>query len=226
LSLIKNQFELTDEHSGYWIDEAEGRQVLLGRQSDQGQQLDYQSYRWVHRRIARSTDSRTLISTIAPPMVFTEVNSTTLKVIESGISAVEQCYWCGVANSMVLDWLLRQSVTSTLNMFYLYQLPVPRLPSADSRRALIADRVARLICTTSAYDGLAKDAGLRDHRDGVTDPAERARLRAELDGLVAHLYCLTEAEFAHILGTFPLVSDGAKAAALREYRTMANGTIA
>jgi hypothetical protein len=30
-----------------------------------------------------------------------------------------------------------------------------------------------------------------DHKQGATDPAERARLRAELDGLVAHLYGLT-----------------------------------
>ncbi len=220
-----NQFELTAEHSGFWIDEADGRRILLGRTPDTGQTLDYQSYRWLHRRIARSSDSRTLISTIAPPMVFTEVNSTTLKVIDSGINAIEQCYWCGLANSMVLDWLLRQSVSSTLNMFYLYQLPVPRLPSSELRCKQIADRVARLVCTTPAYDALAKDTGLRDHRDGATDPVERARLRAELDGLVAHLYDLTEAEFAHILATFPLVPEPAKQAARNAYRDVERGLI-
>lgn len=221
-----NQYELTREHSGYWIDEAEGREILLGRTPDTGQTLDYQSYRWVHRRIARSTDSRTLISTIAPPMMFTEVNSTTIKVAESGISATEQCYWCGVANSLVLDWLLRQSVSSTLNMFYLYQLPVPRLTSKDARMRQVSIRVARLVCTISEYDGLAKDAGLRDHRDGVTDPAARARLRAELDGLVAHLYGLTDEEFLHILQTFPLVPEPEKVAAYNAYRDVQRGLIA
>lgn len=44
-----------------------------------------------------------------------------------------------------------------------------------------------------AFDHLARAAGLRDHRDGTTDRGERARLRAELDGLVAHLYELTAA---------------------------------
>ena len=83
-------------------------------------------------------------------MVFTEVNSTTLKVIESGINAVEQCYWCAVANSFVLDWLLRQSITTTLNMFYLYQLPVPRLPSTDARCMSIAKRAAKLMPDSSA----------------------------------------------------------------------------
>lgn len=213
-----NQFELTAEHSGYWIDEVDGRAVLLGKTPDTGQAMDYQGYRWLHRRIARSTDTRTLISTMAPPGVFTEVNSTTLKVAESGINAVEQCYWCAVANSFVLDWLLRQSVASTLNMFYLYQLPVPRLAATNPRCASIARRVARLVCVTPVYDGLAQDVGLQNHQDGATDPAERARLRAELDGLVAHLYGLSEAEFAHILATFPLVAEPAKVAALNAWR--------
>ena len=220
-----NQFELTSEHSGYWIDEAAGRRVLLGRTPDTNQRLDYQSYRWLHRRIARSSDTRTLISTIAPPMMFTEVNSTTLKVTESGINVIEQCYWCGMANSLVLDWLLRQSVSSTLNMFYLYQLPVPRLPSSDPRCVQVAGRVARLVCATSAYDSLAKDMGLRDHSDGATDPAERANLRAELDGLVAHLYGLSEEEFIHILATFPLVPEPVKQAARNAYRDVERGLI-
>jgi hypothetical protein len=220
-----NQFEVTKEQSGIWIDETDGRQVLLGKTPDTGQPLDYQSYRWLHRRIARSTDTRTLISTIAPPMVFTEVNSTTLKVAESGMNAVEQCYWCAVANSFVLDWLLRQSVASTLNMFYLYQLPVPRLPSSDKRCESIAKRAARLICVDSAYDGLARDVGLKNHQDGATDPAERARLRAEIDGLVTHLYGLSEVEFAHILASFPLVPEPAKLAARNAFRDVERGLI-
>ena len=220
-----NQFELTSEHSGYWIDEAQGRRILLGRTPDAGQLLDYQSYRWVHRRIARSTDTRTLISTIAPPMVLTEVNSTTLKVIDSGINAIEQCYWCGLANSLVLDWLLRRAITSTLNMYYLYQLPVPRLPSSDARCQKIGSRVVLLICTSPVYDSLAKDMGLRDHRDGAADPTERARLRAEIDGLVAHLYGLSEAEFSHILASFPLVPEPVKQAARNAYRDVERGLI-
>jgi hypothetical protein len=39
----------------------------------------------------------------------------------------------------------------------------------------------------------------------ATDPVARQRLRDELDALVAHLYGLSRAEFAHILGAFPLV---------------------
>lgn len=60
---------------------------------------------------------------------------------------------------------------------------------------------------------------------GITDPAERARLRAELDGLVAHLYGLTESEFAHVLTTFPLVPEPVKIAAQNAYRDVEKGLI-
>jgi hypothetical protein len=60
---------------------------------------------------------------------------------------------------------------------------------------------------------------------GTTDPAERGKLRAELDGLVAHLYGLSEAEFVHILGTFPIVPDPVKIAAHNAYRDVARGLV-
>ena len=60
---------------------------------------------------------------------------------------------------------------------------------------------------------------------GVTNLVERARLRAELDGLVAHLYGLTEAEFVHILGAFPLVAEPVKVAAQNAYRDVARGIV-
>lgn len=74
-------------------------------------------------------------------------------------------------------------------------------------------------------DGLAKEVGLKSHRQGVTDGVERAKLRAELDGLIAHLYGLTESEFAHLLTTFPLVPDPAKLAAQNAYRDAERGLI-
>ena len=89
----------------------------------------------------------------------------------------------------------------------------------------MVDRAARLICTTPEFDDLAQAVGLSGSSDGATDPSERQRLRAELDGLIAHLYGLTEAEFAHILGTFTLVAEPVKTAALTAWRDVAAGKI-
>lgn len=101
------------------------------------------------------------------------------------------------------------------------QLPVPRLTAADPAFAPIVERAAKLICTTPEFDDLAREVGLGSHKNGVTTPAQRAQLRAELDGLIAHVYGLTEAEFSHILSTFPLVDEVVKGAALAEYRKLA-----
>ncbi|MEA5603154.1 Eco57I restriction-modification methylase domain-containing protein [Nostoc sp. UHCC 0252] len=213
-----NQFEQTGEKPLYWIDEKEGRKALIGRTEDKGQLMNYQGYRWVHRRIARNTDSRTLICYITPKNVFTEVNSTTLKVVETGISNQEMLFLCTITNSFTLDWMIRQKVTTTLNMFYIYQLPVPRLTKNDRNFNDIVQRAAKLICTTPEFDELAQEVGLGSHQQGVTDEAERAKLRAELDGMVAHLYGLTEDEFSYILTTFPIVNATVKEAALEAYR--------
>lgn len=89
----------------------------------------------------------------------------------------------------------------------------------------ILNRGARLTCISTEFGSLAREVGLSSHKQGVTDPAERARLRAELDGLVAHLYGLSETEFAHVLTTFPLVPEPVKIAALNAYRDVERGLI-
>ena len=105
-------------------------------------------------------------------------------------------------------------------MFYVYQLPVPRLTEKDAAFEPIVQRAVRLICTTAEFDDLAKEVGLKGWKDGVTDQDERLKIRAELDGLVAHLYGLTEEEFSHILKTFPIVPEPVKSATLEAYRKL------
>jgi hypothetical protein len=110
-------------------------------------------------------------------------------------------------------------------MFYVYQTPVPRLTKVDRAFKPIVDRAAKLICTTPEFDDLAAEVGLGSHTNGVTDEIARAKLRAELDGIIAHLYHLTEVEFAHILGTFPIVPESTKIMALNAYRDVERGLI-
>ncbi len=50
-------------------------------------------------------------------------------------------------------------------------------------------------------------------------------LRAELNGQIAHLYSLTETEFAHILNTFSLVTEPVEVAALNAYRDVERGLL-
>jgi len=217
------QFRADYAEPRYWVDENEGRKAVLGvRGEDKGQNLDYQTYRLGFRDVAASTNERTLIASIIPPMTF--AGNTLIVSSEPGdystLSAITS-----FLNSFILDWLIRQKITSHVNMFYFYQLPVPRLCSGDDYFSPLVERAARLICTDIQFDELAREVGIGSYKNGVTDPAERARLRAEIDGMVAHLYGLSEAEFAHILNAFPLVPEPVKVAAQNAYRDVERGFI-
>ena len=59
-----------------------------------------------------------------------------------------------------------------------------------------------------------------DESSGATDPAERQRLRDEIDAIVAHLYGLSREDFDHILGTFPLVFPDTDAGWLKRRRLL------
>ena len=212
--------------------------------------LNYTAYRLAFRDVGRNTDERTAIATMLPPSRFCphtvsleqvygdEVNTLGHTSV-SGLTAAERLYATAIFNSYVFDWFIRKSVTAHVSFFFVYNTPAPRLTASDPRFAPIVKRAARLICTTPEFDDLAQELGLKPlpsppaplpqagegSKYGVTNLVERAKLRAELDGLIAYLYGLTEAEFAHILTTFPLVAEPVKVAALNAYRDVERGLI-
>lgn len=220
-----HQFDHGFSEPRYWINEKEGRKALLGRnEQDDGQQMDYQSYRLGFRAIARNTDARTLIVSSLPPNSFCGNSISIISKRNDGItkmSSAEILAAQTILNSFAIDFYIRQMVSANINMFYVYQLPIIRLGTEDRFFNQIIERTAKLVCTTEDFDDLAREVRLGSHKDGVTDESERARLRAELDGLVAHLYGLTEYEFSRILETFPLVAQPVKDAALEAYRAFA-----
>jgi hypothetical protein len=213
----------------YWVDEREGRKALLGKNGvDNGQKLDYQGYRLGFRDVASSTNIRTMIATILNPSLFA---GNTLIVSSQFEDTKELFVATSILNSFLFDFMIRQKVTAHCNMFYVYSTPVPRLQEGDKWFTEIVERAAKLICTTPEFDDLLEDVKSNKEKGkskeivGVTDEVKRAKLRAELDGIIAHLYGLTEIEFAHILSTFPIVPDPTKQAALNAYRDVERGVI-
>ena len=203
----------------YWVDEKQGRKALVGKDEDSGQMLDYQRYRCGIRAVASNTNERSLISSVIPAGAF--CGNSVLTTVTGLIEDVQTMFLVAVLNSLVVDSLLRLKVTTNINMFFLYQLPIPRLTKGDQTFKQIVLRAARLICTTPEFDTMAKSVGMTGYKAGATDPTERARLRAELDALVAHLYGLTEEEFSHVLATFPLIHQSVKDDALAAYKAAA-----
>jgi len=214
-----------------WIDEKEGRQAILGKRvADSMQTLPYQDFRQAYRRIASATNERTIISTMLMPGVMTTYGLQYIDIEAGGVDArhnrrMRSVYCTAVFNSFAFDFLVRIRMSDSLSQFFIKQTPVPRLTESDPEFRPIVERAAKLICTTPEFDDLAtevfgKRATHKTH--GAIESHERVRLRWELDALVARLYDLTEDEFAHILGTFPLVPVSDRDDTLACYRALLN----
>ena len=103
--------------------------------------------------------------------------------------------WLAFANSLVGDFLIRQKISTHLNMFYVESWPLQRPKQGTAEFQQLVRDAARLVSITPEIQ-LAEPA---------LDPQERARLRVEIDAIVAGIYDLSPAEFAYILTTFPLL---------------------
>lgn len=132
--------------------------------------------RIVFRDIARSTDQRSFIASLTPPLPHGDSGA------DFAITSFKVQELCSLANSFCLDWLIRRKVSIHLSKFYIETLPVPRMS------AILQEALSTRACQLMDVSG-----------PPATAPGERLRLRIELDALVAHAFGLTEDEFAHIL---------------------------
>ena len=187
----------------YWLEQSMGRKAILGQTKEENQILEYQTSRLAFRDIASATNERTLIAAILPPDVFAGNTA----IVEANVRGKNMLFLIGLLNSFCDDYLIRQKISVHVNMFYMYQMPLPRLTSGNPYFDVIVPRTAHLICTRAEFADLWREVmgDEWDESKGATDPAERQRLRDEIDAIVAHLYGLSRADFDHILGTFPLV---------------------
>ncbi|MGV0741018.1 Eco57I restriction-modification methylase domain-containing protein [Mycolicibacterium sp. XJ870] len=137
------------------------------------------------RRIARSTDERTLIASMAPKVGFGDSVFLMLPTKAPSRRATLQA----ALTSFALDFAARQKIGGTNASFFLIeQLPVPG-PSAHLVQVdaeWVGSRVDRL-------------------NGWVTDIDERARVRAELDAYFFHLYGLDRDDVDYVMETFPIV---------------------
>lgn len=166
-------------------------------------------YWMAYRLIASSTNYRTFISAIIPPGY---VCGNSLAIIKMP-TLKELCYLCGVMNSFVIDYFMRQKVSANINMFYFLETPVPRLSSGKEFEE-IAKKTAQLVATTDEFSALRKEFGISG---GLADGNDRLLARAKIDVAVAKLYGITKEELAYILEKFPLVDAKQKEMVMREY---------
>jgi hypothetical protein len=168
-----------------------------------------------YRKIARNTDERTLIAN-----VITEGGAgDSICIAAPSNNAQRNAAYLGNLNSVVLDYTTRQKQGgANMSFFIVKQLPVlPPETYTDDLLDLIVPRVLELTYTAHDMAPFARDLGY-DGPPFTWDEERRAHLRAELDGIYAHLYGISREDFAYILDTFPIVARK-DIAEFGEYRT-------
>lgn len=178
--------------------------------------LDYQTYRLVYRAIGRSTDERTLIATIIPPNEFT-VNSINYLIncsyalvddnnyLQNLIPSTETVYLMALMNSLTLNYFIRNKISANLNMFYLYELPIPEATEED-KKTIIKKAFALLYYKSDSrlYDKLREDLNLNmEELSLYADNLTHNQLRAELEVFIAQkLYGLNTSDWQYLTSTF------------------------
>jgi hypothetical protein len=158
------------------------------------------------RDIARSTDTRTMISSVLPAY---GVGDKFLLALPGTHAAS----LLAVFDSFIFDYVTRQKASGTaLKYFTVRQLPLLRLSDLDSASPLlpptasawITSRVLELSYTSHDMASFAESEG-DDGPPFHWDDERRALLRAELDAALFHLYGVERHDVDYILETFPVV---------------------
>ena len=175
------------------------------------------------RDITNPTNERTVIASIVPQV---GCGHTLPVLIPAECDFDGESTACLLANlnSFVFDYIARQKVQAThLTWYIVEQLPVIAPDAYDQKfgnktaRDLIRDHVLRLTYTAHDMAPFARDLGYGGD-PFLWDEEERRHLRARLDALYFHLYCLSRDDAQYILNTFPIVRRNDKAA-FGTYRT-------
>lgn len=151
----------------------------------------YQRQRLAYRDVASATNRVTLIAAILPAG---SVSTHTVFCLRTHLPIRSQYFLSGLFNSLVVNYLVRLRVTTHVTTSMVERLPIPDRDQAGAAYTEIA--------------AMARCLGRRD------DPALMARLNAR----VGVLYQLNTDEFAHILGTFPLVPRSDRDRAMRWFK--------
>ncbi len=164
-------------------------------------------YRAACREIARSTDERTAIAAMLPPGVLCghtiSVERTPMRRPNAAALSL-----VGLMNSFPFDWQLRQKAAAHVSLYILSELAVPEL-APDAHR-LLAHASLRLCCNHRGFAPLWREqlgatwreAASRRCWPVILAEADRWRLRAAMDAVIAHAYGLSRAQYERILASF------------------------
>ena len=192
----------------------------------------WQRYRIGLCSIASPTNQRAFVSCLIPPNVICGHGVLTIRVESNEQEAL--LLWLAVANSFVIDFIVRKKVSLNITLSLVDSLPLPKLYSGGPVEAEIVRRSLMLAVVGPEMERFWNDLVGRLGLDGTVHPleiqSERDVVSAELDVLVARdLFGLSKNELKYILDPELVLGDGCgietfgalRRAEIREFGTFA-----
>lgn len=149
--------------------------------------------RLAYRDVASPTNRLTLIAAVLPAGI---VSTHTLFCLKSPLPRAAHDFLCGLFNSYVMNFLVRQRVSAHVTTTIVEHLPVPGFDQAVRWFDEVASAARRL--------SSCQDSGALAH----------------LNGIVARLYSLDTNDFRHVLESFPLVPASERQSALSAFEAL------
>jgi hypothetical protein len=142
--------------------------------------------------VTGQTNERSVLAALLPAG---NPSGHSVSAVQPGLTRDQSLVFLALVTSFPGEFFIRPKITTHLSFPFLNTWPLPRPRSGALTFRDLAAHAARLVSITPEIQ-LAEPA---------LDLRERARLRAEIDAIVAGLYDLSPAEFGYILTTFPLL---------------------
>ncbi|MGW1053038.1 Eco57I restriction-modification methylase domain-containing protein [Streptomyces sp. NPDC002521] len=170
-------------------------------------------YRLCFRETARATDERTLIAAVIPPdtaishklhFFYRSRFDHAANGYRTILDAASMIYVAALLNSLVIDFVVRRKVSSSVSKTVMSTLPVADIPLDRGPGKEIVRLSARLTCRSPEFEELADVLGVTC---GPLSKEEERSLRAELDAHVAHVYGLSASQLQLILADFRQSAD-------------------
>lgn len=168
--------------------------------------------RLAYRDVASATNRQTLIAAVLPAHC---ASTHTVFCLKSPLSLRAQHFLCGLFNSYVVNYLVRQRVTTHVTTSIVERLPVPVVAPGTSAFQSVSAIAWRLASPTQP-----RSASFERSRAASQQPEVAFELSVKLNAFVAALYQLTADEYAHVLQSFPLVPSTERSRCLEAYRGM------
>jgi hypothetical protein len=146
--------------------------------------------RLAYRDVASASNRTSLIAAVLPAGV---VTTHSLFCLKTFLGSAEQHFLCGMLNSYVANYLVRQVMTTHLGSRTVEELRMPKPAGGSSLFRDISEHSERL--SRSLSGGRA----------------------SRVQALAARAFKLSADEFRHVLNTFPLIPESERAESLDEF---------